>query len=83
MISREKEEKRAAKLQKKEEIEDVIGEAKKEWDKIALKAKDKRGDDLLFTQKEIDEVTGEVVQQSFFDLTEITEAQFWEQSEQL
>ncbi len=70
-------------LKIEEEIKEVIARAKKEWEGLTLKAKDKRGDDLLFTQQELDEIKGKAGQKGLFDLSEITEADFWEQVEQL
>ncbi|MBT7544458.1 MAG: N-6 DNA methylase, partial [Kordiimonadaceae bacterium] len=70
-------------LKIEEEIESVIAEAKKEWEKITLKAKDKRGDELLFTQSVLDETKNIPIQQGSLDLSDIADAQFWEQAEHL
>ncbi len=64
-----------------EEIRDTVAEAKKQWIKETTQATDRRGQPLLFTQAAMDRLVGKTEQASLFDLSDITDAQFFEQAE--
>src|SRR5437868_3943682 len=65
-------------LKIEEEIRDAVAAAKKQW---ATRAVDRKGQPLLFTQAMMDRLAGKPEQQSLFDLTDITDGQFFEQAE--
>jgi hypothetical protein len=68
-------------LKIEEEIRDTVAAARKQWDRERAPATDRRGQPLLFAQAELDRLDGGPVQQSLFDLSDITDAQFFEQAE--
>jgi hypothetical protein len=68
-------------LKIEEEIRDALAAARKQWDRETAPAMDRRGQPLLFAQAELDRLDGGPVQQSLFDLSDITDAQFFEQAE--
>ena len=68
-------------LKIEEEIRDAVAEARKQWDREMAPAMDRKGRPLLFAQAELDRLDGKPEQQSLFDLTDITDDQFFEQAE--
>ncbi len=68
-------------LKIEEDIRDAIAAAKKQWVQDTAQAEDKKGQPLLFTQAAMDRLAGKPEQPSFFDLTDITDDQFFEQAE--
>ena len=55
--------------------------AKKQWPRETTQAMDRKGQTLLFTQATYGSTCGEPDQPSMFDLSDITDAQFFEQAE--
>ena len=68
-------------LKIEEEIRDAVAAAKKHWVRETTHAIDRKGQPLLFTQAVIDRMAGNPEQSSLFDLTNITDDQFFEQAE--
>jgi len=68
-------------LQIEEEIRDAVAAAKKQWVRETTQAMDRKGQPLLFTQAAMDRLARKPEQSSFFDLTDITDDQFFEQAE--
>ena len=68
-------------LKIEEEIRDAVAAAKKQWVRETTQATDRRGQPLLFTQGVLDRIGGKPDQSSLFDLTDITDDQFFEQAE--
>ena len=68
-------------LKIEEEIRDTVATAKSQWVRDSIKATDRKGQPLLFTQTTMDQLTGKPVQPSLFDLTDITDNQFFEEAE--
>ncbi|WP_295431643.1 BREX-1 system adenine-specific DNA-methyltransferase PglX [uncultured Thiodictyon sp.] len=68
-------------LKIEEEIRDAVAAARAQWDRETVRAIDRRGQPMLFAQAELDELDGKPVQGSLFDLTDITDRQFFEQAE--
>jgi hypothetical protein len=60
---------------------DLPAEAKKQWMRETTQATDKRGQPLLFTEAVMDRLAGKPEQPSLFDLSDITDNQFFEQAE--
>ncbi|MBJ6799740.1 BREX-1 system adenine-specific DNA-methyltransferase PglX [Geomonas propionica] len=68
-------------LKIEEEINDAIAEAKDVWQREYKQAVDKKGNQLLFSEKEMG---GKVqAQLTLFDVSDISEEQFWDKTEQL
>jgi len=63
------------------EIVDVVTAAKKQWLRESTQAIDRKGQPLLFTEAELDRIAGKAPQAGLFDLSDITDAQFFEQAE--
>ena len=68
-------------LKIEEEIRDAVAAAKKQWVRETTQATDRKGQPLLFTQAAMDRLAGKPEQHSLFDLTDITDDQFFEQAE--
>ena len=68
-------------LKIEEEIREAVAAAKKQWVWETTHAIDPKGQLLLFTQAAIDRVAGKPEQPSRFDLSDITDDQFFEQAE--
>ena len=68
-------------LKIKEEIQDAVAGAKKQYVRETTQATDRRGQPLLFTQATMDQLAGKPVQASLFDLSDLTDDQFFEQAE--
>src|SRR5262249_18262029 len=68
-------------LKVEEEIRDAVVAAKMQWLREATRAVDRKGQPLLFTQTTMDHLAGKPVQHSFFDLSDITDDQFFAQAE--
>lgn len=68
-------------LKIEEEIRDAVAAAKKQWVRETAQATDRKGQPLLFTQADWDQLDGKPEQKSLFDLTDITDKQFFEQAE--
>jgi len=65
------------------EIQDGIRKAKEQWILESRRAKDKKGNELLFSQAEIDRLAGKVsTQKKLFDMSYITDEEFWNQAEE-
>ena len=68
-------------LKIEEEINDAIAEAKKLWQLEYKQAFDRRGNQLLFSEREMG---GKVLAQlGLFDVSDITEEDFWDKAEHL
>ncbi|HEY3443615.1 MAG TPA: BREX-1 system adenine-specific DNA-methyltransferase PglX [Paludibaculum sp.] len=68
-------------LRIEEEIRDAVAAAKKQWVRETTHATDRKGQSLLFTQAALDRMVGKPDQHSLFDLTDITDDQFFEEAE--
>jgi hypothetical protein len=68
-------------LKIEEEIRDTVSAAKKQWLRETTRATDRKGEPLLFVQAVMDKVAGKADQSSLFDLSGITDDQFFEQAE--
>ncbi|HEV3115329.1 MAG TPA: hypothetical protein VGY99_33015 [Candidatus Binataceae bacterium] len=68
-------------LKIEEEIRDAVASAKKQWVRDTTRATDRKGQPLLFTQAAMDRLAGRPEQPSLFDLTDITDKQFFERAE--
>ena len=68
-------------LKIEEEIRDAVSGAKKQWVRETSQAMDRKGQPLLFTQAEIDRIHQRPEQTSLFDLSDITDDQFFERAE--
>ncbi len=64
-----------------EDIRDAVSSAKKQWVREMSQATDRRGQPLLFTQAEIDRIHQKPEQTSLFDVSDITNEQFFERAE--
>lgn len=64
-----------------EEIRDAVSAAKKQWVRESTHAMDRKGRPMLFTQAAMDRLLGKPEQTGLFDLSGITDAQFFEQAE--
>lgn len=64
-----------------EDIRSAVVEAKQQYVRESTQATDREGQPLLFTQAAIDLLSGKPAQPSLFDLTDITDAQFFQQAE--
>lgn len=67
-------------LKIEEDIRDEIAETKKEWEKHYKRAVDKKGNILLFTEEQFDDLLP--VRQMKLDLSDITDEEFWESAEE-
>ena len=63
------------------EIRDAVAAAKKQWVRETRQALDHKGQPLLFTQADWDQLDGKPEQQSLFDFSDLTDAQFFENAE--
>jgi len=68
-------------LKIEEEIRDAVAGAKKQYVRETAQATDRKGQPLLFTKAAMDRMAGMPEQPSLFDLTDITDDQFFEQAE--
>jgi len=68
-------------LKIEEEIRGAVAAAKKQWVREMTLATDRKGQPLLFTQEMMDRIAGKPEQVSLFDLSGITDDQFFEQAE--
>ena len=68
-------------LKIEEEIRDAVTAAKKQFVCETTHATDKKGRALLFTEAEMERLAGKPEQQALFDLSDITDDQFFEQAE--
>ena len=68
-------------LKIEEEIRDAVAAARRQWVRETTQATDRKGQPLLFTETEMDRLAGKPEPPSFFDLTDITDDQFFEQAE--
>jgi hypothetical protein len=68
-------------LKTEEEIRDAVAAAKKQWVRETTRATDRKGQALLFTQAAMDRMAGEPKQPSLFDLSDITDNEFFVQAE--
>lgn len=64
-----------------EEIRDKIAAAKQQWIRETTHAIDRKGHPLLFTQFMMDRLSGKAEQSALFDLSDISDAQFFEEAE--
>jgi hypothetical protein len=68
-------------LKIEEEIADAVAGAKKQWVRETTRATDRKGQPLLFTQAAMDRLIGKPEQSSLFDLSGITDDQFFDGAE--
>ena len=68
-------------LKIEEEIRDAVAGAKKQWVRETTRATDRKGQPLLFTQAAMDRLIGKPEQSSLFDLSDITDDQFFDVAE--
>ena len=68
-------------LKIEDEIRDAVAAAKKQWARETTQATDRKGQPLLFTQTAMDILAGRPEQPSLFDLSDITDDQFFNQAE--
>ena len=68
-------------LKIEEEIRDAVAAAKKQYVRETTQATDRKGRTLLFTEAEMERLDGKPIQPSLFDLSDITDNQFFEQAE--
>jgi hypothetical protein len=68
-------------LRIEEEVRDTVAAAKAQWVRETTQAIDRKGQPLLFTQAVMEQMAGNPEQSSLFDLTDITDDQFFEQAE--
>ena len=68
-------------LKIEEEIRGAVAAAKKQWIQETTRATDRKGQPLLFTQAALDRLAGRPEQPTLFDLSDITDDQFFEQAE--
>jgi 23S rRNA G2445 N2-methylase RlmL len=67
-------------LKIEEDIRDLIKLAQQERRAEIERARDKKGNDLLFTQSDMDKIAGEK-QQRLFDATDMTDEELWQEME--
>ena len=68
-------------LKIEEEVRDAVEAAKNQWVRETTQATDRKGQPLLFTQAAIDRLSSKPEQSLLFDLSDITDDQFFEQAE--
>lgn len=68
-------------LKIEEEIRDAMTAAKKQYLRETTNATDRKGQPLLFTQATMDRIAGKPEQPSLFDLSDISDSQFFEHAE--
>ena len=68
-------------LRIEEEIQDAVASAKTQWLRETTQATDRKGQPLLFSQAAVDRLAGKSEQASLFDLSDISDEQFFEQAE--
>ncbi len=68
-------------LKIEEEIRDAVAAAKKQYVRETTQATDRKGQPLLFTQAAMDRLAGKPEQPLLFDLSDITDDQFFDQAE--
>jgi len=68
-------------LKIEEEIRGAVAAAKKQWVRETTQASERKGQSLLFTQAAMDRLAGKPEQPSLFDLSDVTDGQFFEQAE--
>ncbi len=68
-------------LKIEEQIRDSVAAAKDQYVRETTKATDRNGQPLLFTQAAMDRLDGKPEQTSLFDLSDLTDSQFFEQAE--
>ena len=68
-------------LRIEEEIREVVEAAKTQWVRESTQAIDRKGQPLLFTQSDMDRLAGKPEQVVLFDLSGLTDDQFFERAE--
>ena len=69
-------------LKIEEEIEGAIAQARAQWQREFERATDSRGNELLLTHSEMDQLSGHAnTQMGLFDVSQITDEEFWVQAE--
>jgi hypothetical protein len=68
-------------LKIEEEIRDAIAAARKQWVAETERAVDRKGRPLLFSRADMERLTNKPQQGQLFDLSEVTDDQFFEQAE--
>ena len=68
-------------LKIEEDIRDAVSSAKQQWVREMSQALDRKGQPLLFTEAEIDRIHGKPKQASLFDVSDVTDDQFFERAE--
>lgn len=68
-------------LKIEEEIRDAVAAAKKQYVRETTQATDHKGQTLLFSEAEMGRLTGKPIQASLFDVSDITDDEFFEEAE--
>jgi hypothetical protein len=68
-------------LKIEEELRDAVADVKQQWVAEHEQATDRKGRPLLFTRAEMERLANRTPQPQLFDLSEITDEQFWNQAE--
>jgi hypothetical protein len=68
-------------LKIEQDIRDTVAVAKQQWIRETTQATDRKGQPLLFTQAAMDRLAKQTEQPSLFDLSNITDYQFFEEAE--
>ena len=70
-------------LKIEEDIQESIDEAKAQWQRLYERARDKKGNELLFTESEMDAISQEKqLKMNLFDVSNISDAEFWDTAEE-
>ncbi len=69
-------------LKIEEEIEDAIARARAQWQREFDRATDRRGNELLLTHSEMDQLSSRAnTQMGLFDVSQVTDEEFWVHAE--
>ncbi|MEO8285044.1 MAG: DNA methyltransferase [Chloroflexota bacterium] len=69
-------------LKIEEELKEAIATAKKEWVRLQGPATDRRGNAMMFTNEELASISTQPRQPGLFDVSGISDAQFWDDAEE-
>ncbi len=70
-------------LKIEEELEDAIAQARAQWQREFDRATDRRGNELLLTHSEMDQLSSRAsIQTDLFDVSEVTDEEFWNRAEE-
>lgn len=70
-------------LKVEEAVEEAIAKAKARWQREYERDRDSSGNERLLTGREMDRLSGGAGQDSLFDISQITDEEFWERAEGL